>query len=131
MTSHNPLHNDRPQIFMLAVLRFSDKIVVATYSTSKEVTKEGIRECVAGNAMMTQGRRYTSQGETQSIHYLSDAQGRVYAMVTNPTYPPRVAFAALTELQSEFTEVGPKVATSLEEGLTKTTKLTLKTIVEK
>ena len=46
---------------MLAVLRFSDKIVVATYSTSREVTKEGIRECVAGNATMTQGRRYTSQ----------------------------------------------------------------------
>lgn len=61
MKSHNPLHDDRPQIFMLAVLRFSDKIVVATYGTSREVTKEGIRECVAGNAMMTQGRRYTSQ----------------------------------------------------------------------
>jgi hypothetical protein len=48
----NLLNNDRPRIFMLVVLLISDKIVVAIYSTRREVTKEGIRECVAGNAMI-------------------------------------------------------------------------------
>ena len=131
MTSHNPLHNDRPQIFMLAVLRLSDKTVVATHSSSRDVTKEGVRECVAGNAQITAARRYTSQGDTQSIHYFSDTQGRVYAIVTNRNFLPRVAFLALDELQREFADFGSKVASSVEEGLTKDSKLTLKAIAEK
>lgn len=132
MASHNPMHNNaRPQIYMLAVLRYSDKTVVATYSASKEVTKEGIRECVAGNAQMIPGRRYTSQGDVQAIHYSTDAQGRVYAIVTNPSYPVRVAFGALDELQSEFADFGSKVAASGEDGLSKTARLTLKAVADK
>lgn len=131
MASHNPLHSNRSQIYMLAVLRYSDKTVVATYSPSKDVTKEGIRECVAGNAQMTPGRRYTSQGNIQAIHYSTDAQGRVYAIVTNPNYPSRVAFAAIDELQSEFADFGSQVAAAGEDGLSKASKLTLKAIADK
>lgn len=116
---------------MLAVLRYSDKTVVATYSATRDVTKEGVRECVAGNAQMTPGRRYTSQGDVQAIHYSTDAQGRVYAIVTNPNYPSRVAFAALDELQSEFADFGAKVAASGEDGLSKASRLTLKAIADK
>ena len=116
---------------MLAVLRLSDKTVVATYSSSRDVTKEGIRECVAGNAQISAARRYTSQGETQSIHYFSDTQGRVYAIVTNRNFPPRVAFLALDELQKEFADFGSKVAISCEEGLTEPSKPTLNAIADK
>ena len=131
MASHNPLHNDRSQIYMLAVLRNSDKTVVATFSSSTDVTKEGVRECVAGYAHMTAGLRYTSQGETQAIHYSADIQGRVYAIVTNPNYSARVAFSALDEMQSEFADYGSEVASAGEEGLTKRTRLILKAISEK
>ena len=131
MAAHNPLHSTRSQIYMLAVLRYSDKTVVATYSESGDVTKEGVRECVAGNAQMTPGRRYTSQGDTQAIHYSTDAQGRVYAIVTNPNYPVRVAFGALDDLQNEFADFGSRVAASGEEGLSKSARLTLKSIAMK
>jgi hypothetical protein len=131
MSALNPLHTNIPKIYMVAILRYSDKTVVATYSTSKEVTKEGIRELVAGNAQMTAGRRYTSQGDSQSIHYTLDAQGRVYAVVTNPQYPPRVVFGALDELQSSFAEFDSKVANATEESLSKPARLLLKDFTEK
>lgn len=106
--SSNPLHA-QSLIYMLAVVRFSDKKVVASYSMTKEVTKEGIRECIAGNGNIQIGKRYTSQGDTQSIHYIMDAQGRVYTLVSSPRYSPRIAFAALSEFQQTFgTEYGEK-----------------------
>ena len=116
---------------MVAVLRSTDKTVVATYSTSKTVTKEGIRECIAGNASLEPGKRYSSQGTTQSIYYCLDIQGRVYAIVTNPSYPARVAFTALEELQSEFSDYGSRVPSATEESLSKPARLVLKGVLDK
>ncbi len=116
----NPLH---------AILRHSDKTVVATYSPGKEVTKEGIRECVAANANIQSGKRYTSTGDSQAIHYCLDAQGRVYSLVTNPRYSPRIAFLALEELQKQFgKEFGPRVASATEGSLTKPARTILQDI---
>ena len=98
----NPLHGNNPQVYMVAVVRYADKTVVAYYSSSKEVTKEGIRECIAGNANIQPGKRYTAQGDTQSIHYVLDTQGRVYSVVTNTRYSPRVAFLALGKCTCSF-----------------------------
>ena len=96
------------------------------------VTKEGIRECVAGNAAIQANKKYTAQGEAQAIHYSLDAQGRVYAMVTNPTYSARVAFIALEDLQKRFgNDFGPKVASSTEESLSKAARPLLKEVVER
>lgn len=128
----NPMHNSIPQVYMVAVLRYADKSVVAVYSASKEVTKEGIRECVAGNAKIQSGRRYTVEGESQAIHYTLDPQGRVYALVTNPKYSPRVAFIALDELQKQFgKEFGPRVASASEETLNKPARVLLKEISDR
>lgn len=129
----NPLHQGgQPLIFMIAVLRHSDKTVVASYSSNKEVTKEGIRECVAGNAGIQPGKRYCAQGETQSIQYTLDAQGRVYSVVTSPKYPARVAFMALEELQQKFgKDFGPRVASATEESLNKTARYLLKEVADK
>lgn len=129
----NPLHGNISQIYMMAVLRYADKSIVSTLSKNQEITKEGIRECVAGNAASIQpGKRYTSQGDTQSIHYTLDAQGRVYAIVTNRDYSPRVAFTALDELQQTFAkEFGLKVASATEESLTRSSRPLMSSIFEK
>ena len=132
MSTTNPLHQNNSQVLMLAVLRFSDKTVVATYSTTRDVTKDGIRECVAGNANIASGKRYTSQGERQAIHYTLDPQGRVYAIVTAPRYPVRVAFVALEELQKQFgKEFGPRVPTAIEESLNRSARPILQGIAER
>ena len=91
----------------------------------------GIRECVASNAHIVPGKKYSSQGDVQSIHYAVDFQGRVYAIVTNPNYPVRVAFLALEEIQSEFNDFGSKMSTATEESLTLSARLPLKAIAEK
>ncbi len=100
--THNPLHAQNSQIYLIVVLRFTDKSVIASFQNSKEVTIEGVRECVAGNSNMVAGKRYTSQGQNQAIHYTIDAQGRVYSIVTSPKYSPRIAFGALDELIVKF-----------------------------
>lgn len=116
----NPLHVVNTNVFILAVLRASDKSVLASFVRSKEVTVEGVRECVASNAGLSTGKRYTSQGDTQSIHYTLDQNGRVFAIVTVPKYPPRVAFTALEEMKESFQrEFGPRMSTATENTLTK------------
>ena len=72
----NPLHGtEAANVLLLVVMRFSDKAIVAYFQKSKDVTIEGVRECVAGSANIQNGKRYTSQGSTQSIHYTLDNQG--------------------------------------------------------
>lgn len=127
----NPLHSQM-NILILAVVRSSDKTVIAQFIRNKEVTIEGVRECIASNARMAAGKRYTSQGPEQSIHYTLDPQGRVFAMVTVNRYSPRVAFAALDEFQTMFNkELGMKAAGALEGQLTQASKPIFKHLYEK
>jgi hypothetical protein len=112
--------NDRLNVLALAVMRFSDKRIIASYQRSKDITLEGLRECVAGNASIQAGKRYSTQGSLQSINYTLDAQGRVYAMVTVQGYSPRIAFGALDEMQQLFNkELGIKAASATENSLSK------------
>lgn len=117
----NPLHaSSSTNIFIFAVMRSSDKCVIASYLRTRDLTIEGVRECVAGNAGIMAGKRYTSQGSTQSIHYTLDAQGRVFALVTTPKYPVRVAFGCLDEFQQLFNkDLGIKAASAGEGSLSK------------
>jgi hypothetical protein len=131
----NPLHNGNSKdlnLYILAVMRSSDKVMVAYSVRSRDVTIEGIRECVAGNSSIQAGKRYTSQGQAQCIHYTRDYQGRVFALVSSPKYSPRIAFALLDEFQSRFNaELGPRVPTALENGLSKMAQSIFKEMFEK
>lgn len=127
----NSLH-DANKIYLIAVLRSSDKTVVASYQQESDVTVEGVRECVAGNASIDTGKRYSSQGDTQSIHYTIDPQGRVYAMVTSPQYSMRRAFRALDELIEKFgRDLGHKIATASEQSLSQASVPIMKQIYQK
>jgi hypothetical protein len=135
MTS-NPLHKSggpsSSSLFLIAVVRFSDKAVIASFRRDNEFTVEGVRECIAGTANIQQGKRYTSQGESQSIHYILDVQGRVYSIVTDQKYPPRVAFMGLDELVQTFSrELGPRVITASENSLTRAAQQIFREIYEK
>lgn len=117
---------------MLCILRSSDKCIVASYTTRQDVTKEGVRECIAGNMNMQPGKRYTSQGSSQSIHYYIDIQGRVFALVASPKYPPRIAFAALDSIQQSFNkEFGNRVSNASEESLSRQSLPILRIHLEK
>lgn len=68
----------------------------------------------------------------QSIHYVLDQYSKVYALVTLPSYSPRVAFTALEELKESFQrEFGSRMATSGEGSLTKVATPLLKEFVQK
>ena len=126
----NPIHNQN--ILILAVVRSSDKTVISQFIRNKDVTIEGVRECIASNPKLTAGKRYTTQGSDQSIHYTMDPQGRVFAMVTVSRYSPRVAFAALDEFQTMFNkELGMKASNATEGQLSKASKPIYKHIYEK
>lgn len=127
----NTLH-DANKIYLIAVLRSSDKTVVASYQQERDVTVEGVRECIAGNASIENGKRYSSQGESQSIHYTIDPQGRVYAIVTSPQYSLRRAFRALDDLIEKFgRDLGHRVATATEQSLSQVAVPIMKQIFQK
>lgn len=132
MKSNSNNGSGKLNILILAVMRFSDKRIIASYHRSKEITIEGLRECVAGNASIQAGKRYSNQGTSQSIHYTLDAQGRVFAMVSAIDYSPRVAFGALDELQQLFNkELGIRAASAMENGLSKSAQPIFNHIFEK
>lgn len=117
------MSNSKSQLLLLAVLRYSDKAVIAHLSLSNEITIEGIRECVAANSNIITGKLYTSQGSMFSIHYKQDTHGRVYAIVTSPSYSARVAYTALEDLSSGFGKhFGPRSASATEGSLSKPCK---------
>ena len=119
-------------MLFFAVLRFSDKRIVATYSAAGEVDKEGIRELIAGNPSCIAGKKYSSKGTTQVVNYTLDASGRVYVVVTNNAYSTRVAFAVVEELQETFLkEYGQKVPSATEESLSKPSKKLFLMLFEK
>lgn len=119
-------------VYLAAVLRSSDKTVVASYQQERDVTVEGVRECIAGNGSIETGKRYSSQGDTQSIHYMIDQQGRVYSIVTSPTYSLRTAFRAIDELQDKFgRELGHRIATATEQSLSQAAVPIMKQIFQK
>lgn len=130
--------NEPATIHMVAIVRLSDKTVVATYAASgitkdiKFSTKEAIRGILTENEGIIKGKRYTSQGDKQSINYSLDPQGRVYVIVTTHKYPARLAFVALDMIKDMFkSDYGLKVASATEESLTKTCKDQLGAIVDK
>jgi hypothetical protein len=129
--TYNPIHGQM-NILILAVIRSTDKTVISSFIRNKSLTIEGIRECVAANARMAAGKKYTSQGQENSIHYTLDPQGRVFAMVTISKYPPRIAFTALNEFRDMFNrQLGMKAATATEGALTQLSKPIFKHIYEK
>ena len=114
--------NNRGQIYMIAVVRFSDKTVCAHFSLG-ESDKEGVRELIASNPSSKPGIRYTVSGSTQSVHYILDASSRVYALVTHPRYPSRIAFGVLDELVHSFkTEFGHRLSSAPEDSLSTAAK---------
>ena len=141
----NPIQtSESPAINMFCLIRYSDKTVVASISflSGGRVSVEGVRECIAGSATTPQpGKRFSAQGENFSIHYQIDSQvrvscveklfcrytyncrvvqGRVYAIVTSPSYSPRIAFTALDELVLKVrAEVGHKIAAATEDSLSR------------
>lgn len=131
MMTANSMH-DANKIYLIAIIRSSDKTVVASYQQEREVTVEGVRECIAGNASIEAGKRYSSQGDTQSIHYTIDPQGRVYAIVTSPQYSLRCAFRALDELIEKFgRDLGSRVATATEQSLSQAAVPIMKQLYQK
>ena len=119
-------------IYLFAILRASDLSIVASFQQDPSVTCEGVRECIAGSPNIQTGKRYTSQGSYQSIHFMIDAPGRVYAVVTSTKYSPRLAFAALEELVGRFiNELGDKVAGVGEGGLSTAAKPMMRDIYSK
>eukprot|EP00600_Ochromonadales_sp_CCMP1393_P002607 CAMPEP_0174988382 /NCGR_PEP_ID=MMETSP0004_2-20121128/20095_1 /TAXON_ID=420556 /ORGANISM="Ochromonas sp., Strain CCMP1393" /LENGTH=198 /DNA_ID=CAMNT_0016241593 /DNA_START=136 /DNA_END=729 /DNA_ORIENTATION=- len=123
------MHEETHMLKLIAVLRSTDKTVVACYQQDKEVTVEGVRECVAGNASIESNKRYSFQGEYQSIHYKVDAQGRVYSAVTTRNYPLRIAFRAIHEIMEKFgRDFGSEVAVATEKSLSHASNQTMRGI---
>ena len=78
------------------------------------------------------GKKYSQKGATYIVNYLLDASGRVYIVVTNLNYSPRIAFKIIEEFQQAFqSEFGLKVPAAKEESLTRPAKKLFLTLYEK
>eukprot|EP01038_Epipyxis_sp_PR26KG_P009628 gene9628-12964_t len=131
--THNPLHNNSSNnIYLLAVLRYSDKVIVACYHKNKDITIPGVRECIASNSTIQINKRYSINGENQAIHYHCDSTGRIFIIVTGVRYPPRLAFVALDEFESKFNkDLGVRIAAASEGSLTRVSLSLMRDICDK
>jgi len=111
-------------IFYLAVARFSDHVIVASYSVSDKVGDQPIKSFLQGpDVFLIPRQRYSTEGDSYTIHFLPDDRKRVYIAVTDPDYPTRVAFALIEEMQSKFLDkVGVKSLTGGDGALSGTSK---------
>ena len=132
MATINPLYTELPQILFMAVMRISDRRIVATSSAQGDLDKDGLRKLIGGNESLVTGKRCSATGAAQTANYLLDATGGVYIVVTNKAYPPRVAFQVIDEFQEHFSkDYGAEIAAAKEEGLTRKSKKLLVQLYEK
>lgn len=111
------------RVTFIGVYRFLDQICVASFSPKGDTNDEfAVKSVISSpNVFVEPGRRYTNEGEMSCVHFVADDNNRVYTVVTDKQYPPRVAFALLDEVQSKFlTKVGDKSLSAREGALSKT-----------
>jgi Regulated-SNARE-like domain len=82
----------------------ADQICICSYSPKGDTNDEFAVKSVitAPNVFVEAGKRYTNEGDVCCVHFVADDSNRVYSVVTDKAYPPRVAFAMLDEVQSKF-----------------------------
>ena len=118
-----------------AVLRFSDKTVLALFANSKAVSKNFVSETIAkqqGAKPIVPGKKYTTQGADVALHYTLDPHGRIYAIVSSAEFSPRIVFMALDELKVTFAkDFGPKCSSATENSLSKAAGPLLSGILQK
>ena len=87
---------------------------------------------MASNAHARPGGKYTATGDLQSIHYSLDHMGRIYSIVTNPSFSVRTAFTILEEFQQAFQrDFGGRLSTASEESLSRVSTPMLRDFCEK
>lgn len=123
-------------IFYLGVFRFSDKVCVAGYANKNSdanITDKPIIEILSNDEIYLQpGRNYTEEGEIYSISYVADDENRVFAVVTERSYPARVTFTLLEELRDNFMQdFAEKSLTAKKHSLSGKTKPILKALLNK
>lgn len=92
-----------------------------------------IHEILADPNMFVEPRkRYTVEGDHFNVNFMADDRSRVFIAVTLKSYPERVTFVMIEEMQSKFLEkCGEKALTSKEGALDKTSKSIFKEICAK
>jgi len=122
-------------LYMICVIRHSDEVCVASFKTKKDLDQGDVVDIVGEKAAkMAVGKRYSEPGDTdgQMVHFTLDAKGRVYAILTKSTYPQRLAFAALEEIQEQFrAEFGSSVKAAQPNSLSAEARPLLKSLLDK
>jgi len=121
-------------LYMICVLRHSDEVLVASFSTSKDLDTEDVVEIVSEKVgKMTVGKRYSEPGdEGITVHFTLDGKGRIFAIMTKSDYPQRVAFSVLEELKEQFGgEFGSMVKGAKANSISKDAKHMFKQLVDK
>mmetsp|Transcript_42726 Transcript_42726/g.70071 ORF Transcript_42726/g.70071 Transcript_42726/m.70071 type:complete len:250 (-) Transcript_42726:160-909(-) len=117
--------NKEPKnIYYIGVGRFTDHVIVASHSDSSVVDDHAVRALIEDpGTHVTPRQRYSMEGDWTTVHFMSDERKRVYVVVTKKSYPSRVVFTLIEEMQSRFLDkTAEKSLTAKDGALSKTTK---------
>ena len=127
----------KTQLFVVCCIRKSDGVLVASVAVSKDYSTadvvEVVMDKVQGGKMKVGGKFSDLIDENLGVHFQLSAAGCIYAVMTSVRYSPRVAFAALAELQERLADqFGTTAVKGAAPGaLSKDAKAVLKGIVDK
>lgn len=108
---------DSGNIKYVAVARAADQVTVASYMPEKsdhnsEQYQNAVQEVLSAPDFIykvTPGSRYRLVGDINAFNFTTDAQQRVYVVITLISYPERLVFPLINEIVPLF-----KVFTSVD-----------------
>lgn len=115
----------------VAVARSSDQVTVASYMPEKgdhnsDQYHNAVQEVLSApdfQYKVTPGSRYRLVGDINAFNFTTDAQQRVYIVITTIDYPERLVFPLINEIIPQFKqELGDKALTCEGNALTKKTE---------
>ena len=106
-------------IKFIGVARALDRTIVASLTVQKQDVQDqyhtAVREVLAAPdfaSKVTAGARYRLVGDVNAFNFTTDAENRVYIVISAQNYPERLVFPLLNELVQRFKqELGPASAT--------------------
>jgi len=100
-----------------------DRCVVASLAYNSSVDLNGVKQVLEQKMGMQAGTHYSFSTGQSTWHLMADADGRIFILITQASYPARVAAQCVDELSRTFlVKAGEKSLTAKEKGLDKACK---------
>lgn len=120
-----------PNILCIGVGRLKDKKLIAFVVNDKKSKDSEALKTLANQVIMSakiEAKKVSLKCAPNMFHFSSDESGMLFFTITAESYPSRVAFQLLKDLEFDISALGAESASCEEDGLTKHCKKSIKVL---